>query len=367
MYADDGKGITEFLYYLFSGREHICSCIEEFICSDEYGVEAFRPGRGLNPLRNLSEEEFDKFLDYLIMELIEKKVFSSDAARMFSHREIDRIVRRAFYAIRKDLDIIEPYAEDPEVTEIMINGKDNIFIEKNGRIEKTDMYFEETADLEEVIRRVASKVHREINELNPIVDARLDDGSRVNAVYKNVAFGGPTFTIRKFPEKAYTMDDMLRFGTITAECAEYLHTLVLTGHNIFISGGTSSGKTTLLNVLSNYIPKHERVIVIEDSLELQIENIDNIVRLECKNANVSGRGGVTMRDLIKTSLRMRPDRIIVGEVRGREIIDMLAAMDLIQINMKGTSDRNFLIRECNLGFAFGAKVNGRSFSYAHKY
>jgi Flp pilus assembly protein, ATPase CpaF len=276
--------------------------------------------------RDVTAEERE-VADLEVMELIEKKVFSSDAARMFSHREIDRIVRRAFYAIRKDLDIIEPYAEDPEVTEIMINGKDNIFIEKNGRIEKTDMYFEETADLEEVIRRVASKVHREINELNPIVDARLDDGSRVNAVYKNVAFGGPTFTIRKFPEKAYTMDDMLRFGTITAECAEYLHTLVLTGHNIFISGGTSSGKTTLLNVLSNYIPKHERVIVIEDSLELQIENIDNIVRLECKNANVSGRGGVTMRDLIKTSLRMRPDRIIVGEVRGREIIDMLAAMN----------------------------------------
>ena len=162
-------------------------------------------------------------------------------------------------------------------------------------------------NMEEIIRRIAAKVHREINELNPIVDARLEDGSRVNAVYKNVALNGPILTIRRFPENRITMEDLLRTGTITEEAAEFLKKLVSSGYNIFISGGTSSGKTTFLNVLSEYIPKEERVIVIEDSAELQISGIENIVRLECKNANVQGKGEVSVRQLIKASLRMRPN------------------------------------------------------------
>lgn len=281
----------------------------------------------LNEIRGILTYDDDRVSDAEVMGVIENHLFVSDETYMCDHHELGKLVHRIFCSLRKDLDIIEPYVDDPAVSEIMINGKDNIFIEKNGKIQKTGMRFETTEELEEVIRRTASRVHREINELHPIVDARLEDGSRVNAVYKNVAYGGPIFTIRKFPEKAYTMDDMLRFGTLTEECAEYLRVLVQTGYNIFISGGTSSGKTTLLNVLSNFIPGHERVIVIEDSLELQISNIDNIVRLECKNANMSGRGQVTMQDLIKSSLRMRPDRIIVGEVRGKEVMDMINAMN----------------------------------------
>ncbi|HYE69561.1 MAG TPA: ATPase, T2SS/T4P/T4SS family, partial [Anaerovoracaceae bacterium] len=208
-----------------------------------------------------------------------------------------------------------------------VNGIDNIFIERKGKIERLDLHFETKEDLEEIIRRIAAKVHREINELNPIVDARLDDGSRVNAVYKNIALNGPILTIRRFPESRILMEDLLRMGTITEEAAEFLKALVQSGYNIFISGGTSSGKTTFLNVLSEYIPKDERVIVIEDAAELQITGIENLVRLECKNANVQGKGEVSVRQLIKASLRMRPNRIIVGEVRGGEVLDMIQAMN----------------------------------------
>jgi pilus assembly protein CpaF len=209
----------------------------------------------------------------------------------------------------------------------MVNGKDDIFIERLGKIEKAKTRFEKTEDLEEVIRRVCAKVHREINELNPIVDARLADGSRVSAVYKNVAINGPILTIRKFPKKEITMDIMIKNGTITEEAAGFMKKLIAAGYNIFVSGGTSSGKTTFLNVLSDFIPRDERVIVIEDSAELQIREIRNIVRMECRNANVQGKGQVDMRQLIKTSLRMRPDRIIVGEVRGEEVLDMIQAMN----------------------------------------
>jgi pilus assembly protein CpaF len=236
---------------------------------------------------------------------------------------IDTVYNR----IRKDLSVLQPLADDREVSEIMVNGKDSIFIEKNGKVRRVDVRFETVEELEEVIRRIAAKVHREINELNPILDARLDDGSRINAVYKNVALNGPSLTIRKFPENRISMEDLLGFGTITEGAASFLRLLVVAGYNIFISGGTSSGKTTFLNVLSNYIPHDERIVVIEDSAELQITEIENIVRLECRNANVQGKGGVTMRHLIKSSLRMRPNRIIVGEVRGEEVLDMIQAMN----------------------------------------
>lgn len=259
--------------------------------------------------------------------VIEDTIFTHPDLIACSTGQLKDLIDRIFYSLRSDLDILQPYIDDKDVSEIMVNGRENIFIEKYGCIEKTDSAFEETSDLEEVIRRISARVHREINELNPIVDARLPDGSRVNGVYKNIALDGPVLTIRKFPEKAFDMDDLIGMGTLTGECAAFLKELVMSGYNCFISGGTSSGKTTFLNVLSDYIPEEERVIVIEDSAELQINNIDNLVRMECKNANTEGKGQVGMSRLIKTSLRMRPDRIIVGEVRGSEVMDMINAMN----------------------------------------
>ena len=259
--------------------------------------------------------------------MIESFVFSNEKLTMLPYAEKSEIINRVFCALRKDLDILQPYVDDDEISEIMVNGKDDIFIERKGKIEKSEAYFEKVEDLEEVIRRICAKVYREINELNPIVDARLASGARVNAVYKNIAINGPILTIRKFPKKEITMDMLIRNGSLTEEAAVYLKKLVISGYNIFVSGGTSSGKTTFLNVLSSYIPKDERVIVIEDSAELQINEVKNIVRLECRNANVQGKGKVDMKQLIKTSLMMRPDRIIVGEVRGEEVLDMIQAMN----------------------------------------
>ena len=258
---------------------------------------------------------------------VEEKIFAHENLSVRSLDDIAYIIDNVFYSLRSDLGILQPYVDDRDVNEIMVNGKDDIFIEKGGKLMRAERTFSSTADLEEVIRRVASDVHREINELSPIVDARLKNGSRVNAVYKNIALNGPIFTIRKFPEKGFVMDDLIRRDTITEECAEYLKVLVRDGYNCFISGGTSSGKTTFLNVLADFIPPEERLIVIEDSAELQIRHNENIVRLECRNANVSGRGNIGMDSLIKTSLRMRPDRIIVGEVRGKEVMDMINAMN----------------------------------------
>ncbi len=260
-------------------------------------------------------------------EAIEDMVLGDPAFSDTPLAELLRVINRIFLAVRCDMDVLQPLVDDPGVNEIMVNGKDAVYIEKNGTVMKTDIIFEESADLEEVIRRIASSVNREINELNPIVDARLADGSRVNAVYRNIALNGPTLTIRKFPEKGFTMDDMIEMGTVTAECAQVLGILVRDGYNCFISGGTSSGKTTFLNVLAGEIPPEERLIVIEDSAELRIEHSENIVRMECRNANMAGKGGIGMDSLIKTSLRMRPDRIIVGEVRGREVMDMINAMN----------------------------------------
>lgn len=262
-----------------------------------------------------------------VLAVIEKHVLENKDFISISVKDKTEIIKNVFYKTRRDLNILEAYASDDNVSEIMVNGKDSIFIEKNGRVSKIHAQFDTTSELEDVIRRIGSKVHREINELTPILDARLEDGSRVNAVYKNIALNGPILTIRRFPKTRIQMDDYLEFGTITEDAAVFLKTLVEGAYNIFISGGTSSGKTTFLNVLSNYIPKDERVIVIEDSAELQITEIDNIVRLECKNANVQGKGAIVMKDLIKTSLRMRPNRIIVGEVRGEEVLDMIQAMN----------------------------------------
>ena len=225
------------------------------------------------------------------------------------------------------LGILDPLVKDEDISEIMVNGKDKIFYEKYGKVSEYGLGFETTEDLEEVMRNIAGSVHREINELNPIVDARLEDGSRVNGVYKNVALNGPILTIRKFSDRFLTMDDLVKNGTMTEKESAFLGSLVACGYNLFISGGTSSGKTTLLNALSTAVPPEERVIVIEDSMELKLNHINNIVHMECRNANSKGKGLVTMADLIKTSLRMRPDRIIVGEVRGGEVAEMLQAMN----------------------------------------
>lgn len=279
---------------------------------------------GVRAVINSKQEQLS---DAEVLSLIEDYVLRDRRTDHCSFRKKGELISGIFNATRKDLDILQPYADDKDVSEIMVNGINDIFIERKGKIEKLDIRFETKEDLEEIIRRIAAKVHREINELNPIVDARLEDGSRINAVYKNVALNGPILTIRRFPESRITMEDLIRMETITDEAAAFLKKLVRSGYNIFISGGTSSGKTTFLNVLSEFIPKDERVIVIEDAAELQITGIENIVRLECRNANVQGKGEVNMRQLIKSSLRMRPNRIIVGEVRGGEVLDMIQAMN----------------------------------------
>ena len=229
--------------------------------------------------------------------------------------------------MRKELDLLQPYMEDPEINEIMVNGRDHIFVERKGELFRIDEAFPSDEALEEVIMRIAGKVHREINEMNPILDARLSDGSRVHAVYKNISLTGPVLTIRRFPENRITMEDLIRFGSVTQEAADFLEILVKSGYNLLISGGTSSGKSSLLGALTDYIPDNERIILIEDSAELQIQGIENLVRLETKNSNAQGKGMVSMRDLIRASLRMRPDRIIVGEVRGGEAVDMIAALN----------------------------------------
>jgi pilus assembly protein CpaF len=278
-------------------------------------------------VRSVINSKNEQLSDEQVLELIEDFVLHDQRTAPYSYKFKGEVINTVFNSTRKDLDLLQPYADDKEVSEIMVNGPDNIFIEKGGNIQRLNLQFESVEQLEEIIRRIAAKVHREINESTPIVDARLEDGSRVNAVYKNIAINGPILTIRRFPEKIITMAELLKKDAITKEAAEFLRKLVIAGYNIFISGGTSSGKTTFLNILSEYIPSDERVIVIEDSAELQIRGLENIVRMECKNANIQGKGEINIRQLIKASLRMRPDRIIVGEVRGAEVLDMIQAMN----------------------------------------
>lgn len=265
--------------------------------------------------------------DQRVAELTEELVLKDWELEEVDFRTRVRIVNQIFYTLRRDMGILEPLLKDDEISEIMVNGLDSIYIEKQGKTVKIPLAFTTTEELQEVIRRIGARVYREINERTPILDARLPDGSRVNAVYSNVALDGPVLTIRKFPERALTMENLIQGKTITREAAEFLKKLVLAGYNIFISGGTSSGKTTFLNILSDYIPREERIIVIEDSAELQLDRTRNLVRLECRNANAQGKGQVEMHQLIRTSLRMRPDRIVVGEVRGGEVVDMIQAMN----------------------------------------
>ncbi len=268
--------------------------------------------------RNISDDEIREVIAQVVSEYSQREYLSLN--------EKSEIMEAVFNSMR-GLDVLQPLVDDPSITEIMINGPHNVFIEKNGRLFKTDVDFVTNEKLENVIVNIVSKVNRTVNEANPIVDARLLDGSRVNVVLPPIALCGPTVTIRKFPEDPMTMQKLIGFGSLTEEVAELLERMVRAKFNIFISGGTGSGKTTFLNALSNYIPKDERVITIEDSAELQIEGVENLVSLETRNANMEGKGEVTIRDLIRSSLRMRPERIVVGEVRGAEALDMLQAMN----------------------------------------
>ena len=236
------------------------------------------------------------------------------------------ICEQVFSSIR-GLGLLDSIIKDDNITEVMINGPSHIFIEKNGRLIHLDQTFEDERQLEDVIQKIVGLAGREVNQANPIVDTRLPDGSRVNVVLPPISMKGATVTIRKFPKTPMTVEQLLKYGSITPEVAHVLELLVRAKYNIFISGGTGSGKTTFLNAVSNFIPKDERVITIEDSAELQITGVDNLVSMETRNANTSGSGAITIRDLIKSSLRMRPERIIVGEVRGGEALDMLQAMN----------------------------------------
>ena len=272
----------------------------------------------------LSDFERETFTEESYRKIIEDEVISEED---ISVDDIQELVGLIYAKTRSRLGILMNLVNDDRINEIMVNGPSNVFIETKRGLEKTKIEFDSRDELEEIIRNIAASCRREINEMNPILDARLENGSRVNAVYRNIAQDGPVLTIRKFSKERITIDRMTSDGSLTEECRDALKMLVESGYNILISGGTSSGKTTFLNALTDYIPKDERVIVIEDSRELDLENIDDLVQMECHMANSQGNGEVSMDMLIRTSLRMRPDRIVVGEVRGKEVAMMLQAMN----------------------------------------
>ena len=271
---------------------------------------------------DLTRETADEELE----ELIYQEVGSYSRRQGLSLKNREQFQREIYHSLRK-LDVLQELADDPEVTEIMVNGSEHIFFEKGGRMQQWDKQFYSREKLEDVIQQIAAAGNKIVNEANPIADTRLKDGSRVNIVLSPVAIDGSAVTIRKFPEQPMDMEQLIRLGAISREAVDFLKQLVQAGYNIFVSGGTGAGKTTFLNALSAYIPKGERVITIEDSAELQITSVPNLIRLETRTANMEGVREITIRDLIRASLRMRPDRIIVGECRGAEALDMLQAMN----------------------------------------
>lgn len=271
-------------------------------------------------------ETDDWLSDQQLMERIETIVLKQAKGTYISAQDKYRIVLKVFHSFR-GLDILQPLLDDPAITEIMVNDYDDIYVERNGDLIKCHEHFESREKLEDLIQHMVGKVNRVVNESVPIVDARLADGSRINVVLPPIALNGPTLTIRKFPEKPMSLDDLIQHRSLHSHASNLLKLLVKAKYNLFIGGGTGSGKTTLLNALAQWIPQDERVITIEDSAELNIEGIPNLVRLETRNPNTEGKGEITMRDLIRTSLRMRPNRIIIGEVRGAEAYDMLQAMN----------------------------------------
>ncbi len=273
--------------------------------------------RQLTDMRNVSDDE--------LFALIDGEIENAETDNYLPVARKLQIRNRLFDSYRR-LDILQELIDRPDVTEIMVNGHDNVFVEQKGEMVKWPLKFKSREQLEDMIQQIVSRVNRVVNVSQPIVDARLSDGSRVHVVLPPVSLCGPIVTIRKFPEPI-TMEKLIGYGAITREAAEFLGRLVRAGYNIFISGGTNSGKTTFLNALSGYIPPEERVITIEDSAELQLSHIRNLVSLEARNGNQQGDNAVTISDLIKASLRMNPDRIVVGEIRGAEAIDMLQAMN----------------------------------------
>jgi pilus assembly protein CpaF len=271
-------------------------------------------------------KDSDDLSNQQLMELIEEAMYHISLSQPVSVTQKEQLVKRLYHSFR-GLDVLQPLIDDPSITEIMVNSHNEIFIEKNGSVSRFAGKFENEQKLGDIIQSIVAKVNRIVNESTPIVDARLSDGSRVNIVLPPIALKGPTITIRKFPEKPMNMEDLVQKAALTQEIADLLHQLVISKHNIFISGGTGSGKTTFLNALTHFIPSDERIITIEDCAELQIPHLPNLVSLETRNPNTEGKGGVAIRTLIHTSLRMRPNRIIIGEVRGAEALDMLQAMN----------------------------------------
>lgn len=283
-----------------------CSQIQEMIVNE------------MNRGNGISDEE--------ILECIEEHVLKLGHTVYLSVGKKEEMIRTIFNSIRK-LDVLQEILEDNSVTEIMVNGPNHIFIEKDGRLQPYPKKFSSQEKLEDVVQQIVGKVNRRVNEASPIADVRLLDGSRVNVVLPPIALEGPVVTIRKFPEQPISMDSLIEFGSITKEASIMLGKLVEAKYNIFVSGGTGSGKTTFLNALSEYIPAEERLIVIEDAAELQIRGIPNLVRLEVRNANIEGKNAVTIRDLMKSALRMRPDRILLGEVRDAAACELLNVMN----------------------------------------
>jgi pilus assembly protein CpaF len=270
------------------------------------------------PLSLISDEELEERISAIVIERTKDEYISTEAT--------NAIITQIYSSIR-GFGLLDSIINDDTITEVMINGPNNIFIEKNGKLTKLDKKFDSEEKLKDIIQRIVGLAGREVNIANPIVDTRLPDGSRVNVVLPPISLCGPVLTIRKFSKTPMTVERLIKYGSITQEIADKLELLVKAKYNIFICGGTGCGKTTFLNAVSNYIPKDERVITIEDSAELQIKGVENLVSLETRNANATGVGQVTIRDLIKSSLRMRPERIVVGEVRGGEALDMLQAMN----------------------------------------
>ncbi len=270
------------------------------------------------PRAGYSDMAFENEIEKLVMQQVGKQYCSAI--------EKAEMVRQVFSAYR-GLDILDSILSDATITEVMINGPDKIFVEKSGRVRRIDAHFEDEKRLADIIQRIVAKAGREVSRSSPIVDTRLEDGSRVNIVLPPISLVGPVVTIRKFSKTPMTIEKLIEYGSITQEIADVLKVLVESRYNIFVCGGTGSGKTTFLNALSNYIPADERVITIEDSAELQITHVDNLISMETRNSNSSGEGEIVIKELIKSSLRMRPDRIIVGEVRGEEALDMLQAMN----------------------------------------
>jgi len=270
------------------------------------------------PLSDMKDEDLHDAIEDLVAENLSGQYIPLQQRAM---------IVEAVYSSIRGLGILDTIMADDTITEVMINGPDCIFVEQNGRVRRLNQTFESEKKLRDIIQRIVGKAGRAVDEAHPIVDTRLESGDRVNVVLRPISLTGPIVTIRKFSKNPMTIEKLIQYGSITKDIADFLELLVRSKYNIFISGGTGSGKTTFLNALSNYIPKDERIITIEDSAELQIEGIENLVSLESRNANSSGEGEITIRDLIKSSLRMRPDRIVVGEVRGAEALDMLQAMN----------------------------------------